>query len=43
MYGFMVVVERLGHVDISTHTTGKYNTKEDLPENFFCHKKFNTI
>ena len=34
MYGLMVVVERLGHVGISTHTAGKSNTKEDLPRKF---------
>ena len=33
MYGLMVVVERL-HVGISTHTAGKSNTKEDLPQKF---------
>ena len=38
MYGLMVVVERLGHVGISTHTAGKSNTKEDLPRDSFATK-----
>ncbi len=39
MYGLMVVVERLGHVGISTHTAGKSNTKEDLPQKFLLPQK----
>ena len=39
MYGLMVVVERLGHVGISTHTAGKSNTKEDLPRKFLLPQK----
>ena len=39
MYGLMVVVERLVHVGISTHTAGKSNTKEDLPRKFLLPQK----
>ena len=39
MYGLMVVVERLGHVGIFTHTAGKSNTKEDLPRKFLLPQK----
>ena len=39
MYGLMVAVERLCHVGISTHTAGKSNTKEDLPQKFLLPQK----
>ena len=37
MYGLMVVVERFGDVGISTHTAGKSNSKEDLPQKLPVH------
>ena len=35
----LVVVERLGHVGISTHSAGKSNTKEDLPRKILLPQK----